>query len=107
MEKEKRLPLKVSLAFLQDLEDVFEYGLHTFGQVQAENYENEIWELVERLPTSYLLFPACRHLPTKSKMYRWIVLDAHLIIYRIRINDIQVLRILHSKRSINKIKSSR
>jgi plasmid stabilization system protein ParE len=107
MEKEKRLPVKVSLAFLQDLEEIFEYGIHTFGQVQAENYENEIWELLERLPTSYQLFPECRHLPTKSKMYRWIILDAHLIIYRIKKEEIQVLRILHARRSINRVKSSR
>lgn len=107
MEEEKKLPVKVSVAFVLDLEDVFNYGLETFGLKQAENYENEIWDLVERLPYSYRLFPECRHLPTKSKMYRWIILESHLIIYRITKQDIQVLKILHSKRSIANVKSTR
>ncbi len=107
MAKEKRLPVKISLAFLFDLEEVFQYGLATFGLKQAENYENEIWELVERLPSSYHVFPECRHLPTKSKIYRWIILDSHLIIYRIKREEVQVLRILHSKRSITRIKATR
>ena len=107
MAEEKRLPVKISLPFLHDLDEVFNYGLETFGQKQAENYENEIWELIERLPNSYHLFPECRHLPTKSKMYRWIILDAHLIIYRITKEEVQVLRLLHSKRSITKIKTAR
>lgn len=81
--------------------------MDTFGIQQADNYENEIWQLIERLSFNYHLFPECRYLPTKTKMYRWIILDAHLIIYRITENEVQVLRILHSKRSINKIKSSK
>lgn len=107
MEKEKRLPVKISLAFLLDLDDVFNYGLETFGRKQAESYENEIWELIELLPTSYHLFPECRHLITRSKMYRWIILDAHLIIYKITNEEVQVLRMLHSRRSITAIKGAR
>ncbi len=107
MAEEKRLPVKVSLVFTLDLEDIFNYGVETFGLRQAEKYESEIWDLIERLPNSYRLFPECRHLPTKSKMYRWIILDAHLIIYRITKFEVQVLKILHSKRSVTKIKSAR
>lgn len=107
MEEEKRLPVKISLPFLLDLDKVFNYGLETFGRKQAENYENEVWELIERLPNSYHLFPECRHLPTRSKMYRWIILDAHLIIYRIAKEEVQVLRMFHSRRSITKIKAVR
>lgn len=107
MEEEKRLPVRISQSFLFDLDEVFNYGLETFGQKQAENYETEIWELIDRLPNSYHLFPECKHLPTKSKIYRWIILDAHLIIYRIRKKEIQVLRLLHSKRSVTKIKATR
>lgn len=107
MAEGKRLPVRISLAFLLDLDEVFNYGLETFGRKQAANYENEILELIERLPTSYHLFPECRHLPTKSKIYRWIILDPHLIIYRITNEEVQVLRMLHSKRSISRIKAAR
>jgi plasmid stabilization system protein ParE len=39
MAEEKRLPVRVSLTFTLDLEDVFNYGVETFGLRQAENYE--------------------------------------------------------------------
>lgn len=107
MEEEKKLPLKVSKLFLIDLNSIFQYGVQTFGLRQAEIYENEIWKLVKGLSGNWLLFSECHHLPTKSKMYRWIVLESHLIIYRITKNEIQVLRILHSNRSITKIRASR
>jgi plasmid stabilization system protein ParE len=107
MEEKKKLQVNISNEFNVDLDDIFQYGVETFGLNQAEKYENEIWQLVESLSHNYHLFPECRHLPTKSKMYRWIILDSHLIIYRIKKTKVQVLRIVHSKRSIQKIKKSR
>jgi len=107
MEKEKKLPVRVSMEFNFDLENVYTYGLETFGVRQAELYENEIWKLVNGLSLNWPFFSECRHLPTKSKMYRWIILESHLIIYRITNTEIQVLRIVHSHRSITKIKDSK
>jgi toxin ParE1/3/4 len=107
MEEEKKLPVKVSAAFNFDLDNIYQYGIETFGIRQAELYESEIWKLVDGLLGNWPLFSECRHLPTKSKMYRWIILESHLIIYRITDNEIQVLRIVHARRSITKIKASR
>ena len=107
MEEEKKLPVRVSGEFVLDLDNVYLYGLDTFGIRQAELYENEIWKLVEGLSHNWPFFSECRHLPTKSKMYRWIILESHLIIYRIKVTEIQVLRIVHAHRSIAKIKASR
>jgi len=107
MEEEKKLPVKVSKLFIIDLDCIFQYGVETFGLQQAELYENEIWKLVEGLSGNWQIFSECRHLPTKSKMYKWIILESHLIIYRITSKEIQVLRILHSNRSITKIRTSR
>jgi toxin ParE1/3/4 len=107
MEEEKKLPVKISQVFNLDLDDIYQYSIDTFGIRQAELYENEIWKLVEGLSTNWPLFSECRHLPTKSKMYRWIILESHLIIYRITDEEIQVLRIVHSNRSIIKIRSAK
>jgi toxin ParE1/3/4 len=107
MEEEKKLPVKVSKVFNFDLDNIYQYSLDTFGIRQAELYENEIWKLVEGLSTNWPLFSECRHLPTESKMYRWIILESHLIIYRITDKEIQVLRIVHSNRSISKIRVSK
>lgn len=107
MEEEKKLPVNVSIVFNLDLDDIYQYGIDTFGIRQAELYGNEIWKLVENLSSNWPFFSECRHLPTKSKMYRWIILESHLIIYRITDKEIQVLRIVNSRRSITKIKTSR
>jgi plasmid stabilization system protein ParE len=107
MEGTEAFQVNISEQFNLDLEEVYQYGLETFGLAQAERYENEIWQLIEGLSTNYLLFLECHHLITKSKMYRWIILDAHLIIYRVSKNRIQVLRLIHAKRSITKIRKSR
>ena len=107
MEEEKKLPVKISQVFNLDLDDIYQYSIDTFGIRQAKLYENEIWKLVEGLSTNWPLFSECRHLPTKSKMYRWIILESHLIIYRITEKEIQVLRIVHSNRSIIKIRRAK
>lgn len=107
MEETRRLPVKVSEFFIADHDSIFKYGIETFGARQAEIYENEIWKLVEGLSGNWPLFSECRHLPTKSKIYRWIILESHFIIYRITKTEIQVLRILNSNRSITKIRTSR
>ena len=107
MEKEKKLPVRVSMEFNFDLDNVYTYGIETFGVRQAELYENEIWKLVNGLSLNWPFFSECRHLTTKSKMYRWIILESHFIIYRITNTEIQVLRIIHSHRSITKIKDSK
>ena len=107
MEERKKLQVRLSEKFNNDLDDVYQYGADTFGLAQAKIYEDKIWQLVNILSVNYFLFPECRHIPTKSKMYRWIILDAHLIIYCITENKVLVLRLLHAKRSITKIRASR
>src|SRR4030042_3603982 len=105
MEEEKNLPVRISEAFNLDLDEIYQYGVDTFGIRQAELYEKEIWKLVEGLSSNWPLFSECRHLPTKSKMYRWIILESHVIIYSITGTEVQVLRIIHSRKSITKIKA--
>lgn len=107
MEEAKELQVRLSEEFNLDLDDIYQYGIETFGTRQAEKYEYEIWRLINSLSHNYLLFPECRHLPTKTKIYRWIILETHLIIYRICETEVQVLRIIHSKRDITKIKASK
>jgi toxin ParE1/3/4 len=96
-----------STKFKQDIIDVYKYGFETFGKIQAEKYQSDIYRLISCLDVFYDIYPECRHLPTKSKMYRWIILESHLIIYRVNKVEIQMLRIIHSHRSITKIKDSR
>ncbi|MDR1918876.1 MAG: type II toxin-antitoxin system RelE/ParE family toxin [Tannerellaceae bacterium] len=102
-----RKPYEVSEEFDKNLTRVYEYGIETFGYFQAERYNDTIRRALSTLSTFYTVHPECRHLATKSRIYRNIILDAHLIIYRITDERIEVLDIVHSASSIHKIRGVR
>ena len=102
-----RKPYKVSEQFDAHSTEVYQYTFDTFGYFQAERYRQKIKDAVLSLPERYLSYPVCRHIPTKSRMYRNIILDAHLIIYRITAKRIEVLDIVHGASSISKIQKVR
>ena len=90
-----------------DIPSIFYYGMETFGIKLADSFIEEIYFRIEKLETQYLLHPECRHLETKTKIYRNIILGSYLIIYRIRANKIEVLRAFHGSRSPKTIKTVR
>ena len=106
MESRKKEVIKSSFYF-NDIQDIYEYGEATFGLKLADLFFDSILNDVEQLETQYLLHPECRHLETKTNIYRNIILGSYLIIYRIRANQIQVLRAFHGSRSPKTIKQVR
>lgn len=90
-----------------DLPSIHEYGWATFGLKLADHFVAEIYASLEDLSRNYLLHPECRHLETKNKKYRNIILGSYLIIYRITPHRIEVLRAFHGSRSPKAIKKSR
>ena len=108
MEEEiPRKPYEVSDQFDAHSAEVYQYTFDTFGFRQAERYRQKIRSAVFSLSERYLSYPECRHIPTKSRMYRNIILDAHLIIYRITRERIEVLDIIHGAMSVSKIRNAR
>lgn len=103
----KTLEVSVSVVFNSDLISIHEYGTETFGEKYADLFIEEIFEEVEKLSNNYLLHPECRHLATKSKKYRNIILGAYLIIYRITPEQIEVLRVFHGSKSPTFIRKAR
>ncbi len=87
--------------------DIYQYGEATFGEKLADGFIAEIYKSTEELETQYLLHPECRHLETKTKIYRNIILGSYLIIYRIKSHQIEVLRAFHGSRSPKIIKQVR
>jgi plasmid stabilization system protein ParE len=100
-------PYVVSRKFVESRAHIYEYTIDNFGYFQAERYLHKIRQSLNTLPEFYLAYPECRHLSTKSRMYRNIVIDAHLIIYRISEQCIEVLDIVHQASSIRKIRATR
>lgn len=102
----RKKEVKTSLPFNdEDLLDIYQYGEATFGKKLALNFISEIYSSIEKLETHYLLHPECRHLETKTKRYRNIILGSYLIIYRIKAHKIEVLRAFHGSRSPKYIKT--
>ena len=107
VEQLRQIEVITSDDFEEHLLEILDYGIETFGMIQARKYFTVIQNSVKRLDTHYTYHPECRHLATKHRMYRNIILDAHLIIYRITGSQIEVLDIIHSASSIRKIRNVR
>ena len=99
--------LEVSDEFMANLTGVYYYTFETFGILQADRYKEKIEKAVDTLPEYYTAYSECQQLATKSRMYRRIILDAHLIIYRITKKRIEVLDIVHHKSSNSRIQKVR
>lgn len=81
--------------------------METFRLKLADYFIVEIYIRLNELSEAYYLHPECRHLTTKTKKYRNIILGSYLIIYRITPKRIEVLRAFHSSRSPKIIKDSK
>ena len=57
----------------ESLERTFVEGIERFGMFQARKYLEHILNTVEKLENDYPYYPECRHLTTKSRMYRNII----------------------------------
>ena len=90
-----------------DLVEIYEYGVETFGKTMADIFIDEITYIIEELSHRFTLYPECRFLPTKTKIYRNIIFGKYLVIYRITPGKIEVLRALHGSRSVRIIKAIR
>jgi len=98
--------VRISGQFERDIESLYIYGEEVFGTIAAKSFIADIYSRIWSLDRMYLLHVECRHLPTKNKIYRNIILGSYLIIYRITGDYIEILRMLHAHSSIGKIKSS-
>ena len=103
----KELRVVTSSLFDSDLRNIHEYGTETFGIKYADEFIQDIFLLVDDLKTEYKLHIECRHLRTKSKKYRNIIMGAYLIIYRITADRVEVLRAIHGTKSPTSIRSAR
>jgi toxin ParE1/3/4 len=77
---------------------MYEYGEETFGEEAAISFISQVLLKVDLLSFQYLVYPECRYISTKSKIYRNIILGSYLIIYRITKERIEVLTAFHGSR---------
>ncbi len=92
----RKLPVVVSEKYRDDLKNIFQYGVETFGVEGAIKFYDNIEAIAGKLGSMYYMYPECRFLPTKTMMYRNIILESYLIIYRIAPMKIEILRAFHA-----------
>lgn len=92
----EKLAVVVSEKYRDDLKNIFHYGVETFGYDAALVFFENLERLLLNLGAEYYMYPECRFLKTKSRIYRNIILESYLIIYRIIPDRVEVLRVFHS-----------
>jgi len=80
-----------------DIEGIWVYTLDHWTREQADKYRGLIMEEVLRLTTHPFSGKDYSHV---KKGYRCSKVVSHLIIYRIKGNDIEIVRVLHQRMDI-------
>ncbi|WP_409014835.1 type II toxin-antitoxin system RelE/ParE family toxin [Dyadobacter aurulentus] len=81
--------------------------METYSYELATGFLNELFAEIMRLSSSCLHHPECRYLKTVSKKYRNLRFKNYLVIYRIASTRIEILTVMHSSRSVAKMKLAR
>ena len=97
----------ITVHAIQTLHEEFEYLKQNTSVTFAYKFRTSFIEFVDNLPGNYLLFPECRFLRTKNKIYRNIIWKDYLIVYKILKKEILVLGVFHGKQNPIKLKSYR
>ena len=89
-----------------DIDKIRVYSEETFGERKAEEYHQSLMTAVKKLDTGYLMHSQCPQLPTVTRIYRRVIINSHIIIYRIAAR-VEVLRVFHKASSNTKIRTAR
>ncbi len=106
MEKEQKKIVRTDI-FKQKQFETYNYGADAFGEFLADIFMSRLEKIIDELEYQYDLHPECKHLQTKSKIYRNIIFGKYLVIYRITTEKVELLTMLHSSRSVAEIKKTR
>ncbi len=83
---------------LNDLEKIYEFTFYTWGQNQAEKYQDELFDSMNSILSDPEIGSKYYF---KEGNYRKLNINRHLIFYRLEENTCVVVRILHEKMDQN------
>ena len=90
---------RLSVAAINDLEQIWEYTLHKWSLEQADRYFEHIINEIEFLSTNFFAGKPVDHI---KQGYRSAEVKSHLIFYRIADDQkLEVIRILHQSMDID------
>jgi len=88
------LRLKLSPKAINDLEEIYEYTIANWGIRQAEKYQDELFEWMSRVTENPHI--GSQYYFSKGS-YRKSQINKHLIFYRIKDDELVVVRVLHER----------
>lgn len=85
---------RLSPAAQSDVADIWNYTAEKWGIDQAEAYVRRVKRAVQAIAADYQLGRACEEI--RSGYWKYLV-GSHVLFYRIDLDGIDVVRILHSR----------
>lgn len=86
---------------------VYEYIKEESSTLTAMKFRDDFLHVAGQLDKNYFAHPECRFLQTKNKVYRNIIWNKYLILYKIVNDEILVLGLFHTSQNPVKLKSFR
>src|SRR5215207_792951 len=91
------LRLRISAEARDDLRDLLQYTLETWGPDQRDRYRSQLLVALQQLTEYPLRGPARDDLRPN---YRSLVVDQHILYYRVEPTAIRIVRIVHERRDV-------
>lgn len=92
---------ELSVAADQDLEAIFDYTEREFGVEQAAAYLRLIGERFDTLSEN----PELGRIRDEIRMdLRSLVVEKHIIFYRLRLDRVRIVRVLHGRQDVQRLR---
>lgn len=91
------LELEVTPRAELDMAEIFEYTYENWGIIQADRYQDELFEGMQIILDNPEIGEAYHH---QKRSYRKLHVNRHLLFYRIESQTCIIIRILHDKMDI-------
>ena len=89
---------------LDDVEKEYDYYFKNYSERAADKFKVDFFEqLKSNLPFVWV-YPECRYLPTKNHIYRNIIWNNYLIIYKVLKTEVWVVGLFHTAQNPKKLK---
>jgi toxin ParE1/3/4 len=87
--------LRINPEAREDIRDILQYTLQTWGRAQRDKYQAAILDAMQRLRE----YPAIgEERDDLGRPYRRLVVEQHVIYYRIEGKAVRVIRVVHTRR---------
>ena len=86
--------LVIAPAAIDDLKDIYQYGLQHWGQAPSERYLAAIKDQFWLLTQQPLMGTERPELPPET---RSIPIESHTLFYRVTANAVEIIRVLHGR----------